>query len=177
MKIPRVAVALAIAAIPLVLAGTAPAGASLNGPCEATGTIKGVVYNPKTQDEVTIPRKDVVAWQGSVPGSGERNISGQVVVKMPPPFGEIPVGEWDGPSSLHSNKGNYTYDFPRVLVGLKVPVSGKHSEPGVSCSGVVVVELEGPGPASNPAFIGSLVLTLFSVVNVGLAMKAKRVTS
>ena len=172
MKVLRgAAAALFVVALPLVLSEH-PAGASLGDPCQASGTIKNVTYNPKTQDKATIPRKGDVKWQGSVPGAGDRQIEGKVFVKIGP--AKVNVGSWGGPSGLHKNSDTYHYDFPNLLVGLKVPVSGHHAEPGINCSGTIIVQLAGR-KLSNPALYGSLALTIVSVVNVALCVRAKRV--
>jgi hypothetical protein len=123
-------------------------------------------------DEATIPRTGVVVWQGSVPGSGDRDIEGKVYAKIGPT--NVNVGSWEGPSELHRNDGDNDYDFPSVLAGLKIPVSGHHTESGINCSGTVVVQLEG-SRLSNPILLGSLALTIVCIVNVGLAVRAKRV--
>ena len=43
------------------------AHATLAGPCTATGTINGTIYNPKTQDSVVIPRDG----RGALAGHGQ----------------------------------------------------------------------------------------------------------
>ena len=175
MKVLRAALAtLFVATIPLLL-GVAPAGASLTGKCTASGTIKGKNYDPKVLDNATIPRKGVIAWKGAA-GSGNRHISGKVFVKLPPPIGNVRIGHWNGPSGRTANSGNYKYDFPKLLVGLQVPVSGHHEEPGIACSGSILVKLSG-SKLSNPILVGSLALTVICVVNAGLAVRSKRVLS
>jgi hypothetical protein len=172
MKVLRgAAAALFVIAFPLVLSAS-PAGASLSGPCEASGTIKNVNYNPKTQDKATIPRKGEVNWTASVPGAGNRNVEGKINVKIGP--ATVNVGSWGGPSGKHRNADVYKYDFPKLLAGLKVPVTGHHSEPGINCSGTIVVQLEG-SKWSNPILLGSIALTIVSIVNLALSVRAKRV--
>ncbi len=161
-----------VVALPLAL-GAHPAGASLSGPCEAIGTIKTVNYNPKSQDEATIPRKGDVRWQGTVKGVGTRPVEGKVYVKIGPAKVTL-AGTWDGSGDKHRKTGTYHYDFPTLLAGLKVPVSGHHTEPGVNCSGTMVLQLAG-GKWSNPVLLTSLALTVVAVVNVALSLRAKRV--
>ncbi len=163
-----------LVAVGIPLAAAAPAGASLTGPCTASGSIGSTSYDPKVINDATIPRKGSVVWQGSVPGSGKRTIEGKVFVKLPPPIGEVKIGDWGGPSDTYANRGTYKYDFPSLLVGLKVPVAGHHTDRGFTCAGEVTVQLSG-SRTSNPVLIASLVLTVISVVNVGLSVRAKRV--
>jgi hypothetical protein len=113
-----------------------------------------------------------VLWQGNVPGRGERIVEGKVYAKIGPR--QVNIGTWDGPGENHRNDGDYDYDFPSVLAGLKVPVSGHHTEPGINCAGRMVVQLEG-STWSNPILLGSIALTIVCVVNVGLAVRAKKV--
>jgi hypothetical protein len=60
------------------------------------------------------------------------------------------------------------------LIGLKVPVSGHHTDKGFACSGSITVQLTG-SKFSNPLFDGALALTAVSIVNVSLVVRAKRV--
>jgi hypothetical protein len=165
-------VASLFATVPLLVMSAHPAGAALDDPCQATGTIKGVPHNPETQDTAKIPRKGTVAWEGSVPGSGKRDIEGKVYVKIGP--ASVNVGTWSGPSDTYKNNGTYKYKFPSVLVGLKVPVWGHHADKGFTCNGHITVELAG-SKLGNPILLGSLALTVLSVVNLSLSVRAKRV--
>ncbi|MCZ7535275.1 MAG: hypothetical protein M5T61_04570 [Acidimicrobiia bacterium] len=171
----RVVVAAALAGGTLVL-GTSPAGASLKGPCEASGTFKsgGFTVDPTSTDKVEIPAKDDIAWTGSVPGkkSDERPISGSVEVAFPPPIGKITVGSWSSDSSTYENADTYSYDVPSVVAGFDIPVTGNHHEPGVICSGKVVVRVKGGG-FGNPLALASLAFTIISLVGVSLAIRVK----
>lgn len=160
----------------LVIANAAPAPASLDGPCRASGTFAkgGLTVDPKTTDEVEIPRKDDVAWKANVPGSGKRRISGSVQVGFPPPIGDITVGSWGKQSSKYSNADTYSYDLPSVLAGFDIPVSGTHTERGFTCSGSVVVRVEGGG-LKNPAALASLAFTVVSGLGVFLSIRARPV--
>jgi hypothetical protein len=159
-----------VAAIPLL--GAESAGASLTGPCEASGTLRstGDTYDAKTTDEVEIPREDDVDWSGQVPGSGaQRNISGFVKVDLPAPLPDPEIGKWDGPSSKYQNSGTYHYEFPSVLEGFDIRVYGTHHDAGFDCSGEVTVKLEGGG-IGNPLTLVSLALTVFTILNLVLAV-------
>ena len=174
MRLIRILVALAIVALVPLLTATA-AQAQLAGPCTATGTINGKVYNPKVQNSVKVPRAAERALAGHVTGSGKRNIEGKVYLKLPPPFGKIVIGNgsWDGPSSRYANSGVYTYDLPAVLVGPKFTVFGHHAERGtVVCTGSVVVQITG-SKLKNPAFIASLLLTVVALINVSLVIRVR----
>jgi hypothetical protein len=161
----------------LVLAA-APAGASLTGACQASGTLvsKGKptrTYNPKLIDKATIPRKGDVKWKASTGVSGDRTATGEVRVKFPPPVGNVIVGEWGKNGKKvgrPANSGTYHYSLPKLIAGIKIPVSGEHHEPGINCAGAVVVQVEGTSPLAWAA----LALTLVTVMNMALIMRAKR---
>jgi hypothetical protein len=158
------------AAIPLLAA--APAHATLTGPCQASGTVNGKTYDAHIA-KATIPRKGSVHWQGSIPGSGKRPISGEVKIKLP--FFDIPIGagSWGKNSDTYSNSGVYKYDLPSEFEGFDIPVTGHHSEPGKACAGVVIVRLQGNGGFSNPAVIGTFALTIISGVLLIISFKPK----
>jgi hypothetical protein len=63
----------------------------------------------------------------------------------------------------------YHYDLPSLLAGIKVPVSGEHHEAGIDCAGQVVVQIKG----RSPLVWVSLALTLVTVLNLALVMRAK----
>ena len=154
--------------------GASPAGANLTGPCEASGTLAaaGITVDAKTVDKVTVPRKDDVAWKASVPGQGRRSISGSVDVGFPPPIGKITVGEWASDSKTYSNSDTYSYDLPSVVAGFDIPVTGTHHDQGFTCSGSVIVRVEGGG-LKNPAALASLAFTVISAAGVSLALRVK----
>jgi len=156
--------------------GAAPAGASLKGPCKATGTFAagGFTVDAKQTDKVTIPRKDDVSWAGRVPArrQGTRHISGSVDVDFPPPIGKIRVGTWSSDSDTYQNADTYTYDLPSVIAGFDIPVTGVHHDAGFTCSGKVTVRVDGGG-LKNPAALASLAFTAISVLGVSLALRVK----
>ncbi len=169
----RWTVAAMLVTVPLV-AVAAPAGAKLDGKCTGSGTIRenGRLYDAKVIDEATIPRVGTVDWEGSTGVAKKRKTRGEVQVGFPPPIGEVTVGEWgkDGKtSSSPGNTGTYRYDLPSLIAGIKIPVHGTHTEPGINCSGNVVVQIEG----TSPLAWASLALTLVTVMGVGLAMQAR----
>jgi hypothetical protein len=163
-----------VAALPVL--GASPAAADLTGPCAASGTLRssGVTYDARTTHAATIPLAGDVKWNGSVPGgSGKRKISGRVYVKMPPPLGTVRIGAWSKESSRRANDGTYHYDFPSVLAGIDIPVTGSHTEPGVKCSGTVVVRFEGSGGFGNPAVAGTFALTVISGIALIVSFRPK----
>ena len=177
MRLIRILVAVAIILVVPVLTATA-AGAELSGPCTAGGQVKvgGIPQtpdiNPATTNSVKIPRKGNVQWHGTA-GAGNRIVSGYVRIKLPPPLGDVKIGSWSTRTSSHANAGVYKYDFATVLLGLKAPVRGVHTESsGLSCSGSITVQLDG-SPIKNPILVASLVLTFFAVLNFGLVLRAQ----
>jgi hypothetical protein len=177
IRLPAAAAVAAFVVVVVPALAASPAGATLEGPCTASGqvSVNGVaktgVIDPRTTNSTKIPRKGVVHWKGTA-GSGKRPISGKVQIELPPPIGKVTIGSWGGSSGSHANAGNYKYDFPSVLLGLKVPVSGEHHEPRIDCSGSITVQLDG-SPIKNPVLIASLVLTVLALLNVALVVRAR----
>jgi len=175
MRLIRILVAVAIIALVPVLTASA-AHAELVGPCTATGTINGKVYDPKIDDLAVVPRAGEIHWRGTLTrGHGKRDIEGKVYLKLPPPFGHVVIGNgsWDSLSSRYANNGVYTYDLPSVLVGPKFTVFGHHSEHGtVVCTGSIDVQISG-SKLKNPAFLASLLFTVLALINVSLVIRVK----
>lgn len=173
MRLIRILVAAAIiVAIPALSASSA--GATISGPCTASGTIGAKSYNA-SQSSAVIPQKGDVKWKGGVTGSGKRNIEGKVYLKLPPPFGKVILGpgSWDGPSSRYANQGSYHYDLPSVLVGPKFTLFGHHAERGsVLCTGSMQLQISG-SKLKNPILIASLVLTVLAILNMSLVIRVK----
>jgi hypothetical protein len=170
MKALRIAVAACIAAAIPLLAST-PAHATISGPCAASGTINGKTYSA-TISKVTLPDKGTVHWKGSVQSGGKkRPINGNVKLKLP--FIKLTLGSWGKSSDSSSNSGNYKYDLPKELAGFDIPLTGVHTEPRIKCSGVVIIRLSGSGGFSNPAVIGTFVITLISGVGLFISLKPK----
>jgi hypothetical protein len=174
MRLIRILVALAIVLLVPVLTASA-AHATIKGPCTASGRISATTYDA-SRASVKIPRSGDVHWQGAINtgGGGKRQIEGKVYLKLPPPFGKVQLaGSWNGPSSSYSNSGVYHYDLPSVLVGPKFVLFGHHAERGtVVCTGSIEIQLSG-SPIKNPALLASLVITVFAILNLFLAMRAK----
>ena len=160
----------------------APAGAEVSGPCTGSATFqKGleeggpltVTSDSVTDDVITVPRADTVAWTGSVTPTqeGEREISGYVALALPWPLGTVNLGEWDGPSSTTTSSGTETYDIPSLVpAGMVFHVTGEHSEPGVTCTGDVQLKIEGSpfDTIVTPVLIGITALLGGALVFAGL---------
>jgi hypothetical protein len=168
----------------LVLSGVAvvgaavPAAANLTGGCKASGTQlqTGKTYDAATTNFAKIPRSGDVQWKASVPVPATQRVAvGEVKVKFPFPVGDVEIGHWgkDGKKTgSNANQGTYHYDFPSVIAGVKVLVHGSDREPsGVTCTGSVVVQIEG----TSPLAWASLALTIVMVLNLSLTIRARKV--
>ena len=81
----------------VVVGVAAPAGASLTGGCQASGTQlqSGKSYDAVTTDFARIPRTGDVKWKGSVPVPATKRLAvGEVQVKFPWPVGDVEIGHW-----------------------------------------------------------------------------------
>jgi hypothetical protein len=162
-------------AVASLVIGASAGHAALTGPCEASGTLvkDGPTYNAKSLPGVVeIPRKDSVRWTGSVTPTVKempRPVKGEVVVHFPPPIGDVTVGSWGDQSSKVENADTYVYDVPSVIAGVEIPISGSHTEQGVTCKGSAVVKVRG----TSPVAWASLAFTVVSLVGVGLSITAK----
>jgi hypothetical protein len=170
----RVLVAgLIIVGVPILTASAAHA--TVKGPCSASATIDGTSYDAR-RATVVIPHKGTVNWRGAIGSTrGRRDIEGKVKLKLPPPCGGIVIagGDWDGLSSSTRNQGRYEYDLPKWFAGGRFTVSGHHAEGGaVVCDGSIDIEIAG-SKLKNPILLGSIVLTVLAVVNMGFVIRAK----
>ncbi|MFC2177357.1 hypothetical protein ACFLRH_02950 [Actinomycetota bacterium] len=189
MKRTRALVLAAGVLIALVLTAL-PAAATIDGPCDGTGTWIGespaleVVASELTEGEVVvIPLEGNVEWTGAIeltpPPTEARPTSGDVKVKVPFPVGTIQVGVWTSTGTSVGNTGIYEYEFPSVLSGFKVTVVGKHWEGTLeqagppTCSGEVTLSLAGTNPIG---FIGGG-LTVVSIMGAYLAIRVKGPTA
>ena len=147
-----------------------PAAAQLDGGCSASGSWQksGLFVDAEVvgDEVVTVPRKDVVDWDGSVTGPpGE--YSGSISIDLPPPFGEIEIDSWSGDSDTTSNFGSEDYDLPKLLpAGVEFKVVGSHSDDNGTCSGYVWLEIEG-GFFDSPLSIVALAITIILALILG----------
>jgi hypothetical protein len=95
-----------------------------------------------------------------------------VNVKFPWPIGNVAISSWGKTSDTHTNSGTYHYSVPSVLAGLKIPLTGSHTEPGVACAGAVLLHFKGGG-LSNPLAIGTFILTVISGAGLVLSFRPK----
>ena len=148
MRLIRILIAMAIVALVPVLTASA-AHAAIAGPCTASGQVtvnaipKTPVINPATTNSAKIPERASCTGRGPT-GSGNRTISGKVDIKLPPPFGKV-EDQGVGVASRGDTRtaGTYKYNLPSLLLGLKVPVSGRTASPGSRAAGTITVQISG----------------------------------
>lgn len=159
----------------MLVGSSSSAGAGIDGTngCQGTGTWQkaGLTIDAATATGViTIPRKDIVDWQGSVvapPGV----YSGSVWVELPPPFGQVEVDNWSGDSQTTSNSGSHEYDLPSLVPsGVEITVAGEHSDENGKCTGSVTVQLEG-GAFDSPLTAVSLAGTALTGAGAFVALR------
>jgi hypothetical protein len=179
------AIALGVVGLPIVLAAR-PAGADVidpEGKCFGAGTWTeeqvsrdSTMYDPS--DTVEVPQADTVHWQGNIQGfdagseGPRRRISGEVELDILG-LGAVTIDDWGGSSVRYANEGDHEYDFPSVLVNVKMKLQGEHREAPEAggaftriCGGSVYVQIEG-STFSNPlaiAAIPGLALTLLLLI-------------
>jgi hypothetical protein len=142
-----------------------PPGACAGAGHWVTTNFTEISTNHTPSDVITVPLKDTIKWAGSehgakvgVPGP-RRQINGHVKIDLP--IGAASIKSWHGSSVKYANTGHHSYNFPSVLGGLKVKLSGFHEDNGKRvCSGSVWLKLAGGG-FSNPlesVSLGGLVI-------------------
>jgi hypothetical protein len=167
--------------VALLTAGTfawaTPAGADVvvpKGACHGEGKWQKAGLNEASADHVPsdvikVPRKDTVAWTGGIgtaePGAtiADRPIKGSVQIQLPPPVGWVTIDDWGKHTTAAANSGTHSYDFPNVLVGVKMKLQGSHYDNGnLTCKGSVFVQIEG---GSNPLKMAGLIgMILFGLL-------------
>ena len=118
-------------------------------------------------------------WVGSInldpPPSEARPTSGNVKIRVPFPVGTIQVGTWSDSGTLTGNSGTYEYEFPSILSGFKVTVTGQHWEGTLepagepTCEGDVTLALAG----TNPIGFVAGGLAIVSLMGAYLAIRVK----
>ena len=157
----------------VLVAGSSPAAAQLDGPCSASGQWQDTdlfVDAEAVGDEVvTIPRKDTVSWEGSVsapPGVHH----GAIWLELPPPFGSVQIDSWGGEGVTTSNFGDEEYDIPKfVPAGVEFRVAGEHIEENGTCTGYVNIKIKG-GLTDSPVFYAAAALTIAFGAMLGFAL-------
>jgi hypothetical protein len=169
------AAALALAAPPAAADLAEPAGA-----CAGTATwreagVAVVSTAADPADVVEIPRRDVVEWSGRVVGpqpGATRPVAGAVGLRLPPPFGLLPVNRWDGPATAVEAAGVEAYDLPALVpAGVVFTLGVEHREDGeVFCTGTAHLRIAGGAFDSPLIWVGVVGVLLFG----GLLLAAGR---
>lgn len=150
-----------------VLVSTTPASADIvtpAGACVGSGHWEKANFTQTSTDRqpgdlIKVPQADTVSWAGNISGfkigdaGPRRAISGEVQLDLP--VGTATIDRWGGASMRYANKGQYAYNLPNVLVGIKMTLHGAHRDNGkTTCSGSVSVQVEGSAFSNPLAFAG-----------------------
>lgn len=159
-------------------AGEASQGGMDIGDCEGNATSAQI--SPSTVDPTvstgvyTAELKGEAQYFGSVDvnPADPRNISGQITIATPPLVPGIPVGgSWGPDGDELSADGRRTWDIPTWAPrDVVIKVSGFHNEVGASCSGFVLIRLEG-SPFDSPLVWVPIVLLIIFVIVFLIAVK------
>jgi hypothetical protein len=166
---------LAVAAVPASADVISPPGACAGSGTWVNGQFSENSASHVPSDVIKVPLKDTVRWAGSEHGAplgskaARREIAGSVWITFP--LGQkATVESWGGSSVRYANTGEHKYNFPSVLGGLKIKLSGEHKDGGkLTCSGSVYLQLEGGG-FKNPlawAGLGGMVVTAAGLMFAG----------
>lgn len=127
--------------------GACVATATFTTGLEDTGPFTVDTQTLQPSDVLTVPLEDVVTYTAQLNGvaEGERQISGQVVVKLPWPLPDVTVGDWSGTATETEATGQKSYDLPSATPrGVEIEIKGVHNENGAEfCSGTVKAQVEG----------------------------------
>ncbi len=130
-------------------------------------TIDGIPYGPNNDTVsnpivVPIDKDGVVAiWEANVPFDNENNDGNLGIVVGP--F-TIQIADWGDPNpgNKQGNSGSYSieefkdvFPVPESLIPRGVyQLSGEHTADGGTCTGTVMVKLEGSGTSALPVWSG-----------------------
>jgi len=169
---------LAMAATPVVVTLLAitvsPAGAAVKGPCEATGAVGATAYalrRIRGNEVVTIPKTATIRWDGSVvagavPRAALRTrvaYRGDVALRVA--GFDISVDRWHGATGKLATEGARPYDARALPGGLVYHLHGTHHRGRVTCTGTVLVKLEGgKGVAVPIAYAGTAATFLLALL-------------
>jgi hypothetical protein len=178
----RVALVLGIMVFVLLLPATALAG--IDGGCTGSVEIDGKTYGPNndTVDNpivVPIEKEGVLArWQGQVPFNNE-NHQGDLGIVVGP-F-TISIADWGDPNSGNDQGNDGTYSIEEFKDLFPVPesliprgvyqLSGDHTADGGTCTGSVMVELEGSGIIGIASIAG---VAIFGLATLSAGLRRKR---
>jgi hypothetical protein len=164
-------VALITAVVSLGSPSAAGADAVTVGDCHGDGTWTSTGKTESSRDHdagdvIKVPRKDVVQWLGALDDHTlgdevpRRDIDGSIDVKI---LGKwITVDDWDGSSVRAANEGEYEYDLPAALAGVKIEIRGIHTDDGtVTCKGGnVYLQIRGKATDNPLTWVGGGLLVV-----------------
>lgn len=165
-----------------LLSVASPASAVVTGPCDGSVTIGGVTYGPGNDTEdnpIVIPedRSGLVAdWEGTT-GVPIRDHVGTVGIVVGP--STIEIAPWSGANADDETEasGSYSFDslpsFVSNLTGI-YEVTATHAGTGGSCSGSVMILMEG-NPLTTPVGAASVGGTLLAGAGMLLAGRGRAV--
>lgn len=182
----KVAAAAGVAIGAVLFFGVVPAGSDAIDPAgacygEGTWVDEGVTRTAAELEPgqlVKIPQSDTVDWKGGIgnaePGdtTDPRTTGGAVQLKIAGKWITLDHAWENDDATFLANDGSYDYDLPDLLVGVKLPLRGHHTEESVTCAGHVVVQVEGAA-TENPLTwggIGGLVIGGGMLVFAGRAV-------
>lgn len=161
----KIAIMIVVAACAL-LALPGISWASLSGPCEATGTIRGSTYNAKSlPDVIIVDREMSVPYSGTYTAAtaGEERSYAGGSVRVAAVFGiKYTIASWGPGTTDKTTKADIygvTFD-ERLPGGIEIPITGSHADTGPPCSGDAVIMIEGEGTYDAFAFLFFLILTI-----------------
>lgn len=169
-----------VSAIAVLSAVPAIASAIGVGPCDGAVKIDGIDYdltNDTPANPIVIPDKPglVAEWKGQTDGV-IKNHTGHVGIVIGP--GEVVLAEWSGENADEETESSGDYDIddardflPIDVVGL-YEVSASHQGDGGTCSGQVMVLIEGQ-PLTTPVGGGAAVGGLLALGGLALAGRGK----
>ena len=181
-RLVRLAIVLGVIVAVLIVPAAAMAG--IDGGCTGSVVIDGNTYGPNNDtvgNPIVVPMdKDgvVAIWEGRVPFDNENN-DGELGIVVGP-F-TIQIASWGDPNTANSqgNSGSYSIDefkrefpVPESLIPRGVyQLSGKHTAAGGTCTGTVMVKLEGSGTVGIASAAGAGV-TFITLLGAGLRRKS-----
>ncbi len=159
----------ALWAIPLI------SEAAVEGPCDGSATIDGITYTPANDspsNPIVIPDKEglVAEWEGSTENP-ITNYKGSISVVVGPT--SVKIADWSGSNyqEITSQQGSYDLDEIDMIPPGLWEVHAEHSGEGGTCSGNVMVRVEGNPLSQLPGQIaaGGTILALIGLVLAGKA--------
>lgn len=174
-------VTIVVAAV-LMLPAAAMAG--IDGNCTGSVVIDGNTYGPANDtvgNPIVVPIEEegiVAEWEGSVSFNNENN-QGELGIVVGPWI--LKIADWGDPNTANKqgNSGSYSieefkdlFPIPESLIPRGVyELSGEHSADGGSCTGTVMVKLEGSGIIGIASLAGAGV-TLITMLGSGFRRKS-----